>query len=113
MWVSLYEYFGKPVGGEIGKQVYNASKRARVRVKIKEISNPKYRGKVMTYPVSWLDSYFTQNFETFKHLKSPSAITVTSANTSNIVISKYDTKPCAEISLSPTIEKKKQTLNFY
>jgi len=92
MYKSLYEYFGKAVGGETGKQVYKASKRDRIRVQVKEISNPRYRGKVMTYPVSWLDTYFT--------LKTTD-LPITQAHNIN---------PCAELHLP---EKKKQTLNFY
>jgi hypothetical protein len=99
MYKSLYEYFGRPVGGELGKQVYNASKRARVKVQAREIANPKYRGKVMAYPVSWLDTYFMRNVDLY--------------STSKVIMSKYDTSPCGEISLSTTTENKKQTLNFY
>lgn len=103
MYKSLYEYFGKRVGGEIGKQVYDASKKARVIVKTKEISNSKYRGKVMTYPTPWLDSYFTKS----------DTISISSIDNANIVMSKLDINPCVEISLPTTPEKKKSTLNFY
>jgi hypothetical protein len=55
---SLYEYLGKKAGKEMGKIVYQTARLDKVLVKQQEVSNPLYTGKVMTYPVTWLDSYF-------------------------------------------------------
>jgi len=58
-FVSLYDFLGKPAGGELGKEVFEASKLNRIPTKIREISNPKYKGKVMLYPKEFLLKYFS------------------------------------------------------
>ena len=58
-YISLYEFLGKPAGGHLGKQVYTHAKKIGVKVQHKEISNPKYSGKVMLYPIGFLTDYFT------------------------------------------------------
>jgi hypothetical protein len=55
---SLYEYLGKRAGGTLGKTVYETARQDKVTMKQQEVSNPLYTGKVMMYPVSWLDGYF-------------------------------------------------------
>jgi hypothetical protein len=57
-FVSLYDFLGRPAGGELGKEVFEASKRNKIPTKIREISNPKYNGKVMLYPEEFLSKYF-------------------------------------------------------
>jgi hypothetical protein len=57
-FVSLFDFLGKPAGGELGKAVFEASKIRKVPSQIREISNPKYTGKVMLYPKEFLVSYF-------------------------------------------------------
>lgn len=57
-FVSLYDFLGKPAGGKLGEEVFKASKRHKIPTKIREISNPKYTGKVMLYPKEFLSSYF-------------------------------------------------------
>jgi len=57
---SLYEYLGRRAGSTLGKIVFETAKQDRVAMKQQDVSNPVYTGKVMTYPVSWLDSYFTR-----------------------------------------------------
>ncbi len=57
--VSLYEFLGKPAGNDLGKQIYNHAKKIGVKVATKEVSTPKYSGKVMIYPVGFLTDYFT------------------------------------------------------
>lgn len=55
---SLFEYLGKPAGLEVGKQVYAAAKAKGIKPDTREVKNPKYTGKVLVYPVEFLDEYF-------------------------------------------------------
>jgi hypothetical protein len=57
---SLYDYLGKRAGAPLGRMVYETAKQDRVAMQQKEVSNPLYTGKVMIYPVGWLDSYFNK-----------------------------------------------------
>ena len=56
--VSLYDYLGRAVGPDLGKQVATAAARAGVKSEIREVSNIKYTGPIMLYPKSFLDLYF-------------------------------------------------------
>ena len=56
--MSLYDYLGEPAGNDLGKQVYLAAVRKNIKVGLREISNPKYKGRVMLYPESFLHEYF-------------------------------------------------------
>ena len=58
--VSLFEYLGKPAGGQLGKQVYEAAKTNKVKTSTREVMNKKYSGKVMIYPKEFLDQYFNE-----------------------------------------------------
>lgn len=55
---SLYEYLGRAAGSELGKQVYAAASAAKVQIDSHEVSNPKYTGTILKYPVSFLNEYF-------------------------------------------------------
>jgi hypothetical protein len=57
---SLYDYLGKRAGSALGRMVYETAKQDKVAMQQKEVSNPLYTGKIMMYPVGWLDSYFTK-----------------------------------------------------
>jgi len=57
--MSLYDFLGRAAGGELGKQVAEAATKAKVGFELKEVSNPKYTGKVMMYPKSFLEEYFS------------------------------------------------------
>jgi len=57
---SLYEYLGKRAGGTLGKIVYETARQDKVIMRQQEVANPVYTGKVMMYPVSWLDKYFAR-----------------------------------------------------
>ena len=59
-YMSLYDFLGKPAGGELGQQVCNEATRKKVPMVQREISNPKYTGKVMTYPEVFLKEYFNK-----------------------------------------------------
>jgi hypothetical protein len=56
--LSLYDYLGKPAGKELGAQVAQAAYQAGVKPAEREISNPKYTGKVHLYPKDFLDFHF-------------------------------------------------------
>ncbi len=56
--LSLYDYLGKAAGKELGAAVNNFAKANKIPVTIKEVSNPKYKGKIMMYPKSFLEVYF-------------------------------------------------------
>lgn len=56
--LSLYDYLGKAAGKDLGNQVYKAASAQKVKVTEKQVSNPVYKGKVLMYPKSFLDSYF-------------------------------------------------------
>ena len=56
--LSLYDYLGKPAGKELGAAVHEYAKLSKIQMTMKEVSNPKYKGKVMMYPKSFLDQYF-------------------------------------------------------
>ena len=56
--MSLFDYLGRPAGGELGKQVYNAAYQLKVPVETRYVSNRKYTGEVMLYPEGFLKEYF-------------------------------------------------------
>jgi hypothetical protein len=58
--LSLYDYLGKAAGKDLGNQVYQAANAQKIKVETKQVSNPVYKGKVLMYPKSFLDSYFEQ-----------------------------------------------------
>ena len=58
--LSLYDYLGKAAGEELGKEVWAAATEANVPTQLREISNPKYTGKVTLYPKDFLDFYFRE-----------------------------------------------------
>jgi hypothetical protein len=60
---SLYEYLGKAAGAELGKKVAAAASAQKIKLTTQEVSNPKYSGTVLMYPVSFLDSYFNPTIE--------------------------------------------------
>jgi len=64
--MSLYDYLGKPAGNQLGAEVYKVAKAVRTKVGNREISNPKYKGKVILYTRDFLDSYFQNNENTKK-----------------------------------------------
>lgn len=56
--LSLYDYLGKAAGKDLGNQVYKVASAQKIQVTEKQVSNPVYKGKVLMYPKSFLDSYF-------------------------------------------------------
>ncbi len=56
--LSLYDYLGHAAGGELGAEVAAAAAKSNVELSTREISNPKYTGKVMLYPENFLKEFF-------------------------------------------------------
>lgn len=59
-YLSLYEYLGKAAGGPLGKEVWDAASKHGIKAQSREISNPKFEGKVLLYPKDFLDFYFRE-----------------------------------------------------
>lgn len=58
-YLSLYEFLGKPAGGELGKKVYSHAAKCGVKVMNCEIETPNYKGTILTYPSDFLVDYFS------------------------------------------------------
>jgi hypothetical protein len=59
--ISLFEYLKKPAGIELGTAVYQAARRARSPIGIRQVKTKKYTGKVILYTQEFLDEYFKKN----------------------------------------------------
>lgn len=59
-YISLYDYLGRAAGLKLGEEVKNYAAQNGVPFKTKEISTPKYQGKVNIYPKDFLDLYFRE-----------------------------------------------------
>lgn len=59
-YLSLYEFLGKPAGGLVGKEVWDAASKHGIKAQSREISTPKYTGKVLLYPKDFLEFYFRE-----------------------------------------------------
>lgn len=57
-YLSLYDYLGKPAGSELGKQVAEAAIKSKIKINEKTVNTNKYKGKILTYPKSFLQNYF-------------------------------------------------------
>jgi len=62
--LSLYDYLGKAAGPELGKAVWNTAKAQKIKPEEREVSTPKYSGKILMYPKSFLDQYFGRKKQT-------------------------------------------------
>jgi len=58
--LSLYDYLGKAAGNKLGFEVAQAATDAGIKTEIREVSNPKYTGKVSLYPKDFLEFYFRE-----------------------------------------------------
>ena len=56
--LSLYDYLGYAAGDRLGKNVAKKAAEQKVTYAVKYVENPKYKGDIMMYPKSFLDSYF-------------------------------------------------------
>jgi hypothetical protein len=61
--LSLYEYLNKAAGPDLGKDVCKAAKEKGIKLDTKEISTFRYSGKIMLYPESFLQEYFSSKEE--------------------------------------------------
>jgi hypothetical protein len=59
-YLSLYDYLGKAAGEELGKKVADAASKIGLKLETREISNPKYTGKVLLYPKDFLEGFFQE-----------------------------------------------------
>ena len=59
-YLSLYEFLGKPAGGPLGKEVWDAANKQGIKAQSREVSNPKFTGKVLLYPKDFLEFYFRE-----------------------------------------------------
>ena len=57
---SLFDYLKRPAGKELGLRVKQLADEIGVEVRTREISNPKYTGKVALYPTLFLIYYFSK-----------------------------------------------------
>jgi hypothetical protein len=57
-FLSLYDYLGHAAGLELGGKVHKTAVLSNEPIKIRQISNPKYKGEVNLYTRAFLDSYF-------------------------------------------------------
>lgn len=58
---SLYDYLGRAAGIKLGREVNEIAKRRNIPISTRQVSNPKYEGKVLLYPKWFLDEYFGNN----------------------------------------------------
>lgn len=59
---SLFDYLKRPAGAELGTAVYQAARRARSPIGIREVSTKRYTGKVILYTKEFLDEYFKASY---------------------------------------------------
>jgi predicted transcriptional regulator of viral defense system len=57
---SLFDYLKRPAGKELGLRVKQLADEIGVEVRTREISNPKFTGKVALYPTLFLIYYFSK-----------------------------------------------------
>ena len=57
-FLSLYDYLGKAAGPELGKEVCEVAVKLKETIQEREVSNPKYTGKIKLYRREFLDTYF-------------------------------------------------------
>jgi hypothetical protein len=65
-YLSLYDFLGKPAGPQLGKEVNLEAQKFKVYSVSREVVNPKYKGKVMCYPKSFLETYFNNKQQTIE-----------------------------------------------
>lgn len=57
-YVSLFEFLQKPAGEKLGMEVSIFARNIGVPIKHRDITNPKFSGKVILYPYGFLMLYF-------------------------------------------------------
>ena len=56
--MSLYDYLGRAAGAELGMEVCKVAVELKETIQEREVSNPKYTGKIKLYRREFLDTYF-------------------------------------------------------
>ena len=56
--LSLFDYLGHPAGSDLGKKVAGMAARLKVPINTREVETKTYKGKILLYPKSFLDTYF-------------------------------------------------------
>ena len=56
--LSLFEYLNKPAGSDLGREVAQAAYAAKVPIGTHKVTTPRYTGRILKYPKSFLDEYF-------------------------------------------------------
>lgn len=59
-YLSLYDFLGKPAGMELGKKVAIYASKSKIQLETREISNPKFTGRVLLYPKDFLEAFFQE-----------------------------------------------------
>ena len=57
-FMSLYNFLGKAAGPALGKEIYKEASLQKIPFGEKHINNSRYAGRVLIYPVTWLEKYF-------------------------------------------------------
>ena len=57
-YMSLFDFLGKPAGGELGLKVCGEAMRQKIKIEQRKVSTKNYTGMVMTYPEEFLKEYF-------------------------------------------------------
>ena len=60
--VSLNDFLGKVAGSELGKKVAESAKAKRVKYTTIEVETKYYKGKIMQYPVEFLEEFFNRKY---------------------------------------------------
>lgn len=85
---SLFDYLGKAAGAELGTAVYQAARRARSPIAIREVSTKRYTGKIVLYTKQFLDDYFTLKLTTSTNMNKTTSFFAASG-TATLVNSGY------------------------
>jgi hypothetical protein len=59
-YLSLYDFLGKPAGMELGRKVAAEASKSKLKLETREVSNPKFTGKVLLYPKDFLEAFFQE-----------------------------------------------------
>ena len=57
-YMSLFDFLGKPAGGELWLEVCKEAMRQDIKMEQREVNTKNYTGKVMLYPEAFLKEYF-------------------------------------------------------
>ena len=58
--ISIFDYLGRAAGPELGKDVYYVARELKETIGERQVSNSKYKGKILLYRRQFLEEYFTK-----------------------------------------------------